>query len=77
VTVEEHPLTLALGGGLPPAAAAEASTEFGPTRVVTGGLDPDVRQQVVDALTEAYATDLDGQGHVALDAVPVLVTARA
>jgi SAM-dependent methyltransferase len=77
VTVEEHPLTLALGGGLPPAAAAEASTEFGPTRVVTDGLEPDVRQQVVDALTEAYATDLDGHGHVALDAVPVLVTARA
>jgi SAM-dependent methyltransferase len=76
VAVEPRPLRLRTGGGLPPAEAARASLEFGPTRIVTAGLDEDRRSRVVDAIAAAYADHLDEHGDVVLDATPVIVTAR-
>lgn len=63
-----HLLSLPFGGGLAPRAAAEASADFGPTRIAVGALDAAGRAAAVDVMTEALSAHVDEDGHVVLDA---------
>jgi SAM-dependent methyltransferase len=71
-----HPLRVAIGGGLEPTEAADASMELGPTRLVTDGLDDDRRRQIRNAIAEVYLDHLDGESHVLLGATPVIISAH-
>ena len=71
-----YPMRLAIFGGLPPAEAAQESLELGPARVVTEDLDDDRRGQIRDAIAEVYLDHLDEEGHVVLEATPVIVSAH-
>lgn len=70
-----HRLALPFGGGVPPAVAAEGALGFGPTRVVTEGIEGDERAAVVEAIAAAFAGHLDGAGHVALTGTVLVTTA--
>jgi len=48
----------------------------GPARFVSEGLDDDRLSQLRDAVAEAYADRVDDEGHVVLEATPVIITAR-
>ena len=74
---EIHHLDLPFGGGLGPAAAAAAALDFGPTRIVTAGVDGKTRDGVVAAITEAFAHHVDAQGHVVLSGTILITTAKA
>ncbi len=73
---EVHRLAMPFGGALSAPQAATASLDFGPTRLVTTGADDDQREAVVAALTEAFATRLDADGHVTLEGTVVVLSAR-
>lgn len=73
---EVHRLRLPFAGGLPPAEAARASLDFGPTRIVTAEADDAARAEVVAAIAEAYGNHLDGHGHVVLDGTVIILSAR-
>ena len=70
------PVRLLLGGGLDPDAAAPMSMDFGPTNAITGDLDPDRREAVRAAIADAYRDHADEHGHVVLDGLVGIVTAR-
>ncbi len=76
VAVATHDLALPFGGGLAPAAAAEAAADFGPTRLALEGLADEVRAEALAAIAEAFASHLDAAGHVVLDGRVRVVTAR-
>jgi ubiquinone/menaquinone biosynthesis C-methylase UbiE len=70
-----HQLRLPYAGGVDSATAAEASLDFGPTRIVTKDLDDADRARVVAAITEAlrpYEVD----GTVLLHGTVLVTTAR-
>ena len=70
-----HHLGLPYAGGVEAAAAAEASLDFGPSRIVTKDIDDDARARVVAAITEALrAHEVDGR--VVLNGVILVTTAR-
>ncbi len=70
-----HRLPLPFGGGLAPAAAAEAAADFGPTRIAFEDLADDVRAEAVAAIADAFAAHLDDDGHVVLGGSIRIVTA--
>lgn len=72
---QEHELRLSLGGGAPPAEAAEGALEFGPTRIVMTGVDPAVRRTVAAAIARAFEDHVEN-GEVVLLATPVIISAR-
>jgi SAM-dependent methyltransferase len=76
VSSAPRPVLLAVGGGLPPAEAARISLDVGPARLMSEDLDDDQLGQIRDAVTEVYVDHVDGQGHVVLEAAPVIITAR-
>ncbi len=67
---------LLVGGGLGPDAAAAMSMDFGPTNAITGNLDADRREDVRAAIARAFAAHVDEHGHVVLDGLVGIVTAR-
>lgn len=67
-------LLLRVAGGVPPADAARALLDLGPTRVVTPD-DPAIRTQVAAAIAATLADRVDDQGHVTLAAQVVIITA--
>ncbi len=71
-----HRLTVPYAGGVGPAAAAAASLDFGPTRLVLAGADQATTSAVEAALTDAFAEHVDAAGHVVLEASIRIVTAR-
>jgi protein-tyrosine-phosphatase/SAM-dependent methyltransferase len=71
-----HHVRLLVGGGLDPDAAAPMSMDFGPTNAVTGDLDPELREVVRAAIADAYREHVDEHGHVVLDGLIGIVTAR-
>jgi SAM-dependent methyltransferase len=71
-----HDLTLVFAGGAPPREAAQASLDFGPTRIVTEGADDATKAAVVDEIAEAFASRVDDDGHVALSGRIRVVQAR-
>lgn len=75
VAAASHHLVLPFGGGLPPAEAAIGAAEFGPTRLVLGDLDDDVRAEAVAAVTDALADHVDDHGHVVLGGHVIVYTA--
>jgi SAM-dependent methyltransferase len=75
VAVEPHVCPLPFAGGTTPAAAAEAALDFGPTRMVLTGLDDDLVGAAQEAIGEAFAAHVDGNGQVALAGAINLVTA--
>ena len=64
--VEHHAVRLRAGGGAGPAEAAEALVGIGPSRVLTEGVDDDVRAEVVAAIAAALEAHVDGSGEVVL-----------
>jgi SAM-dependent methyltransferase len=76
VSQTTHDLTLVFAGGAAPREAAEASLDFGPTRVVTAGADEDTKAAVVAEVTDAFASRVDADGHVALGGRIRIVQAR-
>jgi SAM-dependent methyltransferase len=71
-----HDLTLVFAGGAAPREAAEASLDFGPTRLVTSGADDDTKAAVVAEVTDAFASHVDEDGNVALGGRIRIVRAR-
>jgi SAM-dependent methyltransferase len=71
-----HDLTLVFAGGAAPREAAEASLDFGPTRLVTSGADDDTKAAVIAEVTDAFASHVDADGHVALGGRIRIVRAR-
>jgi SAM-dependent methyltransferase len=69
-------LDLPFGGGLAPREAAEAALDFGPTRLLTAGLEAPERERARAAIVEALADHLDGDGHVVLRGRALITTAR-
>ena len=65
-----------VGGGLDPDGAADVSMQFGPTRIVTKDLAPDVAAAVRTTVAAGLAEHIDDAGHVVLDATIGIVTAR-
>lgn len=76
VTVTPHAVRMSFGGGLDPRAAAEASLELGPARVVMDGASDETLAIFRRDLEAAYAERVDADGHVVLDAEIRIVTAR-
>ena len=76
VRVEPHAVRLRLGGGLPPAQAAEAAIGIGPSRVLTTGVDDDTRQAVVEALVPVLGQHIDERGDVVLGGSVLRLTAQ-
>lgn len=76
VAVRPSVVRFAFGGGVDPATAAAAALDFGPTRVVTAGADEATRAAVVDAITGVLADHVDGDGHVVLEGLVLVTTAR-
>ena len=76
--VEWTPATvrLVVGGGLEPDAAAAMSMDFGPTNAITADLDAERRAAVRAAIAGAFADHVDEHGHVVLDGLVGVVTAR-
>jgi hypothetical protein len=68
-------LPLPFAGGAPPAAAAEAALDFGPTRLALGGMDEAVVRAAKEAIEEAFTDHLDGDGGVLLSGAFNVVTA--
>jgi SAM-dependent methyltransferase len=66
VEVEHHAVRLRAGGGAGPAEAAEALVGIGPSRVLTDGLDDEVRAEVVAAVAVALEHHVDASGEVVL-----------
>ena len=52
------------------------SMDFGPTNAITGNLDADRREGVRAAIARAFADHVDEHGHVVLDGLVGVVTAR-
>ena len=50
--------------------------QFGPARLLAAGLDDHHRERARTAIARAYADHVDEHGHVVLDAVVGIVTAR-
>ena len=75
VVVEPHVLTLPFAGAVSPAAAAEAAVDFGPTRLVLGGMDEEVVRAAEEALRQAFEDHVDGGGDVMLSGAINIVTA--
>ncbi|MBA3604614.1 MAG: class I SAM-dependent methyltransferase [Actinomycetota bacterium] len=71
-----HDLSLAVGGGLAPAAAAEASMAVGPARIIVADIDDAATRLVGEAITQEYEARTDDAGHVVLGARVVVVTAN-
>lgn len=76
VAIEARRLPLAFAGGLPPAEAARACLEFGPTRPVAADLAPNEREAVVASITDALEDHVDDAGHVVLDGTLLLLSGR-
>jgi SAM-dependent methyltransferase len=76
VAVVSHLLRLPFGGHVVPAAAAAVALDFGPTRLVMQGADPQTIASVQQALAVAFGDEVDEDGHVVLEATIRLVTAR-
>jgi hypothetical protein len=53
----------------------EASVDFGPTRLLLGGIDDDALRAAKEAIGEAFAHHLDGDGHVVLSGAINIITA--
>lgn len=70
-----HKLSLPAGGGMTAEAAGAVALDFGPARLITPEA-PTVRQQVIEAITDAYRDHLDADGHVVLGGQVVVVTAQ-
>ena len=77
VAVVPHTLALPFVGGLPPAEAAVAALDFGPTRTVTTDLDEASRGAVEAAIAEAFEDHLDADGQVVLSGRVQVITALA
>ena len=78
VTVTAHTLDLRFAGGLPPAAAAEAALDFGPTRLAVADAGEDERVRARAAIAESFADHLDDDGTVVLaGAINVVTAVRA
>jgi SAM-dependent methyltransferase len=75
VDIRPHVLELPYGGGVPAATAVEASVDFGPTRLLLGGIDDDALRAAKEAIGEAFAHHLDGDGHVVLSGAINIITA--
>ncbi|HEX7132211.1 MAG TPA: class I SAM-dependent methyltransferase [Iamia sp.] len=75
VAATSHRLRLPFGGGLAPQPAAEATVDFGPTRVVLEGVGEDVQAAAVTAIAEAFASHVDGDGHVVLGGHVIVLAA--
>ena len=52
------------------------SMDFGPTNAVTGDLDAERREDVRAAIASAFAAHVDEHGHVVLEGLVGVVTAR-
>lgn len=74
IAIEHHSLALPFAGGAPPAAAARAALDFGPTRLVLSGMDDDVVRSAESAISKAFADHIDDEGHVVLSGAINLVT---
>ena len=70
-----HRVSLLIGGGQDPAAAAASSMQLGPTRVATTDLEPDRVESVQQAIAARFADHLDETGDVVLGATVGIVTA--
>jgi hypothetical protein len=70
-----HHLTLPYAGGVNATLAAETSLDFGPTRIVTKGIDENVRARVVATIAEAL-DEHEVDGIVQLDGTVIVTTAR-
>ena len=70
-----HCVSLLIGGGQDPAAAAASSMQLGPTRVATADLEPAALESVQRAIAACYADHLDEAGDVVLGATVGIVTA--
>jgi len=78
VTVTAHTLDLRFVGGLPPAEAAEAALDFGPTRLAVADAGEDARARARAAIAESLADHLEDDGTVVLaGAVNVVTAVRA
>jgi SAM-dependent methyltransferase len=75
IAIEPHVLALPFAGGVPPAAAAKAALDFGPTRLVLSGIDDDVLHAAESAIASAFGSHLDDQGNVVLSGSVNMVTA--
>ena len=75
IAIEHHVLALPFAGGAPPAAAAEAALDFGPTRHVLSGMGHDVVRAAEGAIDQAFADHIDDDGRVTLSGAVNLVTA--
>ena len=69
-------MRIPVGGGRDPDGAADVSLQLGPTRIVTKDLAPDDVAAVRAAVATGLARHVDDAGHVVLDAVIGIVTAR-
>jgi SAM-dependent methyltransferase len=76
VDVTAYEVALPFGGGLPAREAAVSSLEVGPTRIVTTGLADDIKDAVVDAITEAFAPFDRGEGVVLDGSIRIVRAAR-
>lgn len=75
IAIEHHVLALPFAGGAPPAVAAGAALDFGPTRLVLSGMDDDVVRAAEGTIGEAFADHIDDDGRVTLSGAVNLVTA--
>ncbi len=75
IAIKHHVLALPFAGGAPPAAAAKAALDFGPTRLLMSGVDDDVVRAAEGAISEAFADHINDEGYVMLSGAINLVTA--
>lgn len=69
-----HDISMPVGGGLSPEDAGAVSLEFGPARLITPEA-PSVREQVTDAIIDAYRGHLNADGHVVLGGRVIVISA--
>lgn len=71
-----HRLTISIGGGLPPAAAAKIALDLGAARAAAEHLDDDGRAAVLARLTAEFEQRVGPSGHVRVGASVGVITAR-
>lgn len=69
-----HRLALPYGGAVDAPTAAQSSLDFGPTRLITQGIDDDARARVIDAIAEVLRP-YEQDGTVILSGTVLVTTA--
>jgi SAM-dependent methyltransferase len=75
VQIAHHDVDLRVGGGADPADAANDVLGVGPTRIVTAGIDDELRAKVRDRITQALTEHVDDEGHVVMGGRVLVITA--